>query len=56
MKTFRAGLMDVAMVPQWEREVIAGAVEARLADQLRRADGLFYADYVRLRFTMKKPG
>jgi len=56
VKTFRAGLMDLAMVPQWERDVVGEAVEARLADQLKRPDGLFYADYVRLRFTMKKPG
>jgi SAM-dependent methyltransferase len=55
VKTFRSGLLDVAMVPQWERDEIASAVERRLAPELLRPDGTFYADYVRLRFTMKKP-
>ena len=54
VKTFRAGLMDVAMVPEWERDDVASAVEARLADALFR-DGAWCADYVRLRFSMKKP-
>ncbi|HEV2817312.1 MAG TPA: methyltransferase domain-containing protein [Allosphingosinicella sp.] len=56
VKTFRAGLLDVAMVPEWERDEVAAAVEARVAPALRRADGLFCADYVRLRFAMRKPG
>jgi len=56
VKTFRAGLMDVAMVPEWERDAVAGAVEARVAPALRQADGTFCADYVRLRFSMRKPG
>jgi SAM-dependent methyltransferase len=56
IKTFRAGLMDVAMVPEWEREDIAAAVEARVAPALRQADGTYCADYVRLRFSMRKPG
>ena len=56
VKTFRAGLMDVAMVPEWERDSVAAAVEARVAPVLRRADGTFCADYVRLRFSMRKPG
>jgi SAM-dependent methyltransferase len=56
VKTFRAGVMDVAMVPEWERDDIAAAVEARVAPALRRADGIFCADYVRLRFAMRKPG
>ena len=55
VKTFRTGVMDVAMVPQWERDDLALAVERRLADRLLRPDGLFYADYVRLRFSMRKP-
>lgn len=54
--TFRAGLMDVAMVPEWERGDVALAVEARAAPALRRADGSWHADYVRLRFSMRKPG
>ncbi|MEA3066281.1 MAG: hypothetical protein QOJ27_2742, partial [Sphingomonadales bacterium] len=55
VKTFRAGWLNVAMVPEWERDDVAAAVEARLAPQLRQADGSWIADYVRLRFTMRKP-
>jgi len=56
VRTFRAGVMDVAMVPEWERHEIAAAVEARVAPALRQADGSFCADYMRLRFSMRKPG
>jgi SAM-dependent methyltransferase len=56
VRTFRAGMMDVAMVPEWERGDVAAAVEARVAPALRQADGSFCADYVRLRFSMRKPG
>jgi SAM-dependent methyltransferase len=56
VKTFRAGVMDVAMVPEFERDDIAAAVEARVAPVLRQADGSWNADYVRLRFSMRKPG
>jgi SAM-dependent methyltransferase len=56
VKTFRAGLMDMAMVPEWERDEIAAAVEARVAPALRQPDGSFCADYVRLRFSMRRPG
>ncbi|HEX6375960.1 MAG TPA: class I SAM-dependent methyltransferase [Allosphingosinicella sp.] len=55
VKTFRAGWLDVAMVPQWERDDVAAAVEKRLEPKLRQADGSWIADYVRLRFTMRKP-
>ena len=55
VKTFRAGLMDVAMVPEWARDEVAAAIEARLAGELRKEDGTFFADYVRLRFSMRKP-
>lgn len=55
VKTFRTGLLDVAMVPQWERDDVAAAVERRLAPALRQPDGTWVADYVRLRFTMRKP-
>jgi SAM-dependent methyltransferase len=54
VKTFRAGLLDMAMVPDWERDSVAQAVENRLG-HLRRADGVYCADYVRLRFAMRKP-
>jgi SAM-dependent methyltransferase len=55
VRTFRAGLMDVAMVPEWERADIGAAVEARLRPALFK-DGVWCADYVRLRFSMRKPG
>lgn len=52
--TFRAGWLDVVSVPDEEREEIAQAVERRLEPTLRRPDGSWFADYVRLRFTMRK--
>lgn len=55
VKTFRAGLLDMAMVPEWEREAVAAAVENRLADELRLPKGGYFADYIRLRFAMRKP-
>ncbi|RIX27324.1 class I SAM-dependent methyltransferase [Sphingomonas edaphi] len=45
--TFRAGWLDRAGVPHAERQSIADAVAARFDDNI--------ADYVRLRFTMRKP-
>ncbi len=54
--TARSDILDIAMVPQWERQEIAETVERRLTDQLRRSDGRYYADHVRLRFSMRKPG
>jgi SAM-dependent methyltransferase len=56
VRTFRSGLFDIAMVPEWERGDVAAAIEQRLAAQLRRPDGSYFADYVRLRFSMRKPG
>jgi SAM-dependent methyltransferase len=55
VRTFRAGVLDMALVPEWERDELAAAVEARVAPALRQADGSFCADYVRLRFAMRKP-
>lgn len=55
VKTFRAGWLDVAAVPREARDEVAGAIEARLAPQLRLPDGSWFADYVRLRFSMRKP-
>ena len=54
VRTFRAGLLDLAMVPEWDRDALAEAVEARVP-QLRQSDGTYHADYVRLRFSMRKP-
>jgi trans-aconitate methyltransferase len=45
--TFRAGWLDRAGVPDAERPVIADAVAARVGTNI--------ADYVRLRFIMRKP-
>ena len=53
--TFRSGLMDVAGVPEAERLAVAEGVERRAAATLQRPDGTWFADYVRLRFTMRKP-
>jgi len=55
VKTFRAGLLDLAMVPEWERDTVAAAIEERAAPDLRKPDGTYFADYVRLRFSMTKP-
>jgi SAM-dependent methyltransferase len=55
VKTFRAGWLDVARVPEDERDEVATAVERRLAPKLQRRDGSWFADYIRLRFTMRKP-
>ena len=55
VKTFRAGMMEMAGVAEEDRGDIADAVERRVSGGLRQADGSMYADYVRLRFTMNKP-
>jgi SAM-dependent methyltransferase len=55
VKTFRAGWLDVAGVPEAARDEIAAEVEERLRPKLRQPDGSWIADYVRLRFTMRKP-
>ena len=53
--TFRSGWLDIAGVPEGERADVAAAVERRLAADLRLPDGSWFADYVRLRFSMRKP-
>ena len=55
VKTFRAGWLDRAMVPEWERDEIGRGVEKRVEATLRNPDGSWLADYVRLRFWMRKP-
>lgn len=55
IKTFRTGWLEVAGVAPEDREDVAAAVERRLAPELQRDDGSFFADYVRLRFKMTKP-
>jgi SAM-dependent methyltransferase len=53
--TFRSGFLEVAGVPRTEHLAVAEAVERRVAHKLQRPDGSWFADYVRLRFTMRKP-
>lgn len=55
VKTFRTGWLDVATVPEDARDDIAAAVEKRVGAELRKPDGSYFADYVRLRFTMRRP-
>lgn len=55
VRTFRAGMLEVAGVPEPARDEVAAAVEARLQPRLQQPDGSWVADYVRLRFTMRKP-
>lgn len=55
VKTFRAGWLDAAQVPEADRDAVGAAIERRLEPQLRRPDGTWFADYVRLRFIMRKP-
>ena len=54
VKTFRAGWLDAAQVPEADRDAVAAAIERRLEPKLRRPDGGWFADYVRLRFIMRK--
>jgi SAM-dependent methyltransferase len=55
VKTFRAGMLNAAGVPEADRDSVAAAVETRLKPVLQQPDGSWSADYVRLRFTMRKP-
>ena len=55
VRTFRVGLMDTDGIPGHEQTAIAHAVERRTETDLRQPDGTWLADYVRLRFTMRKP-
>jgi SAM-dependent methyltransferase len=54
-RTFRAGFLDSAHVPESEIDAVAAEAEERAAPALRQPDGRWIADYVRLRFTMRKP-
>ncbi|WP_298671146.1 trans-aconitate 2-methyltransferase [uncultured Sphingomonas sp.] len=53
--TFMPGAFAAAGIEPAAHGAIADAIDARLADRLRRPDGGWIADYVRLRFTMRKP-
>ncbi|SNS05576.1 Ubiquinone/menaquinone biosynthesis C-methylase UbiE [Sphingomonas laterariae] len=54
LRTFRAGFMDTANVPDAEQAEVAQAVEKRLEQDFLQPDGVWVADYVRLRFSMRK--
>lgn len=54
-RTFRSGYCDVIGVPQAERDALFDAAAARLPAAMCGADGVWRADYVRLRFSMRKP-
>ena len=54
LRVFRAGFMDSAKVPDADQAGIAQAVEQKLAPKLQQPDGSWVADYVRLRFSMRK--
>lgn len=55
-RTFRAGFLDAAGVPEAERDELATRAAARAEAALPRdANGTVLADYVRLRFQMRKP-
>jgi SAM-dependent methyltransferase len=53
-RTFRTGLLDVLGVPETQREDIFAAAAERVPVELCRPDGVWCADYVRLRFCMRK--
>lgn len=55
LKTFRAGFLDEAGVPEAARERVVDEVEALLAPALRDSAGNWFADYVRLRWQARKP-
>lgn len=54
-RTFRSGYCDVIGVPEAEREALFDAAAARLPAAMQGEDGVWQADYVRLRFSMRKP-
>lgn len=54
-RTFRVGFLDVAGVPEDQRDALARRAAARADAALRAPDGSVVADYVRLRFSMRKP-
>jgi len=55
LRTFRTGFLDAAGVPDAEQPEVSAAVERRLEPAFRQPDGSWLADYVRLRFSMRKP-
>ena len=55
-RTFRAGFLDTVGVPEKRRDELADRAAAKAEAILPRdADGHVLADYIRLRFSMRKP-
>lgn len=54
-RTFRTGLLDTLGVPKELHEAIFAAAASRVPVELLGADDVWRADYVRLRFEMRKP-
>ncbi|AGH47999.1 methyltransferase [Sphingomonas sp. MM-1] len=55
IRTFRGGFMTNVGVPEAEQAEVAIATQERLKPELLQPDGTWIADYVRLRFSMRKP-
>ena len=55
LRTFRSGFLDTIGVPGADQMRFAAQVEDFLAPMLRTPAGDWIADYVRLRFSAKKP-
>jgi SAM-dependent methyltransferase len=55
LKTFRAGFLESAGVPEGKQAAAVVAIEALLAPVLRDEAGRWTADYVRLRWRAVKP-
>jgi SAM-dependent methyltransferase len=55
VRTFRSGLMEADAISAEEQADIGLAVERRVEHALRQPDGTWLADYIRLRFSMRKP-
>ncbi|MFN7177629.1 MAG: class I SAM-dependent methyltransferase [Thermaurantiacus sp.] len=55
LKTFRAGFLDAAGVPEGERQQLVDRIESLLHPVLTDAQGNWFADYVRLRWRALKP-
>lgn len=53
-RTFRSGYLNVVGVPESECESVFEAAAERIPPILCGADGIWRADYVRLRFSMRK--
>ena len=53
-RTFRSGYCDMIGVPAQEREPLFEAAATRMPADMLGEDGIWRADYVRLRFSMRK--